>query len=236
MTANKPRDAMLHSGHRDRVRQKFLQHGLDAFSDHEVLELALFFAIPRNDVNELAHRLIERFGSLFNVLNASAIELQQTDGVGEAASALLTLIPQIERKCQISLSSRFRQTPIMNAADAAKLLQPFFLNQLKEVFYGLTLNNAQQQLSLRKLFTGSVSETSVSIREVMEFAIQDRATGLIIAHNHPSGVPFASQGDISQTDRLQDALKIIKVRLNDHIIFAHNEWTSMRETQTLRDM
>ena len=91
-----------HSGHRDRMRQRFIRDGLDSFQDHEALELLLFYAIPRRDVNELAHRLLLRFGSLSGVFDASMDQLTTVEGLGPQAAALIKLVPQLNRKYQLS--------------------------------------------------------------------------------------------------------------------------------------
>ena len=155
----------LHDGHRQRKKQRFLQHGLDSFADHEVLELLLFYAIPRRDTNETAHRLLEHFGTLKGVLMASVEELQKVEGVGENAAILLHLLQAVSYR---TLRAAGDDT-ILNSVDSAgAYFQKLLHGERREVLYQVCLDAKGKVLSHKRLSSGTVSMAPVNVREVVE--------------------------------------------------------------------
>ena len=193
----------LHDGHRQRKKQRFLQHGLDSFADHEVLELLLFYAIPRRDTNETAHRLLEHFGTLKGVLTASVEELQKVEGVGESAAAFLHLLQAVGYR---ALRTAGDDT-ILNSVDSAgAYFQKLLRGERREVLYQVCLDAKGKVLSHKRLSSGTVSMAPVNVREVVENALYTDASGVLLAHNHPSGIALPSEDDRQITLQIRQAL------------------------------
>ena len=221
----------VHDGHRDRLRQSYLEHGLMSMNDINALELLLFYAIPRRDTNEIAHRLLDRFGSLDGVFSASAEELQEVEGIGENAAALLTLIPEIMKKSRVSKAREIRQ--IRSSDDAGAYLLPYFLNERDEVVYLLCLDSKRCVICCAEMGRGVVNSVDTGIRRIVEKALMVRASSVILAHNHPDGIALPSREDEVFTRALYNALETVGIRLEDHIITAEDDYTSMADTGLL---
>ena len=221
----------VHDGHRDRLRQSYLEHGLMSMNDINALELLLFYAIPRRDTNEIAHRLLDRFGSLDGVFSAPAEELQEVEGIGENAAALLTLIPEIMKKSRVSKGREIRQ--IRSSDDAGAYLLPYFLNERDEVVYLLCLDTKRCVICCAEMGRGVVNSVDTGIRRIVEKALKVRASSVIIAHNHPDGIALPSREDEVFTRALYNALETVGIRLEDHIIAAEDDYTSMADTGLL---
>ena len=215
----------IHAGHRERIRERLRTAGLEAFSDHEALELLLTFAIPRQDVNPLAHALIDTFGSLSAVLDAHENELLRVKGMGKNGALLLTLMPQLMRRYQ--LSSLGERPVITTLADAKAYLAPLFMGRSEENIYMLCLDQAGHVLHRALLHTGTVDQVMLHPRTVVETALRHHAHAVILAHNHPSGTAEPSQADADVTGRISTALHMISIRLADHLIFAGADAFSM---------
>ena len=218
----------VHDGHRDRLRQSYLEHGLQGMNDINALELLLFYAIPRRDTNETAHRLLERFGSLDGVFSATLEELKEVEGIGENAAALLTLIPEIMKKSRVSRAHEIRQ--IRSSDDAGAYLLPYFLNEREEVVYLLCLDAKRCVISCPEVGRGVVNSVNTGIRRIVERALKARACSVILAHNHPDGIALPSREDEMFTRALFNALETVSIRLEDHIIVAEDDYTSMADT------
>ena len=221
----------VHDGHRDRLRQSYLEHGLMSMNDINALELLLFYAIPRRDTNEIAHRLLDRFGSLDGVFSAPAEELQEVEGIGENAAALLTLIPEIMKKSRVSKAREIRQ--IRSSDDAGAYLLPYFLNERDEVIYLLCLDTKRCVICCAEMGRGVVNSVDTGIRRIVEKALKVRACSAILAHNHPDGIALPSREDEVFTRALYNALETVGIRLEDHIIVAEDDYTSMADTGLL---
>jgi len=218
----------IHSGHRERIRNRLRNEGLSSFSEHEVLELLLTYAIPRQDVNPLAHELIARFGRLSNVLEADERELLQVKGMGANAALLLTMMPQLMRYYQMNAMGE--RPVIVNLAEAKAYCAPLFLGAHEEHSYLLCLDQRGHVLHLALLHTGTVDEVPLYPRTVVETALRYKAHSVILAHNHPGGTAKASQADVDTTKAITSALFMIGIKLVDHLIFAgENCYSMMRE-------
>ena len=218
----------VHDGHRDRVRKRFLENGLDGFADHEVLELLLYYAIPRGDVNPLAHALADRFGSLSAALSAPMELLTQVDGVGERTAILLHLVPQIAQKAR--LADLKRDLALNTRERVGDYLLELFSRERNEAAYQICLDGKGKLLACRRLGEGSVSAVVLDIRKIVENAILYSASSVILAHNHPSGIALPSQEDQAVTLRAKAALEAIDVRLEDHIVVADNDFISFHQS------
>lgn len=222
----------IHDGHREKKRQQFLQHGLDSFADHEVLELLLFYAIPRKDTNPIAHALMDRFGSLDAVLAAPVEELCRVKGVGESAAALLKLTPQVYRRSRMAAAERER---VLNSSQrAGDYLLELFTGETAEVLYELCLDRKGKLLACRRVGEGGVSSINVDLRKIVENALLTGASGVILSHNHPSGIALPSADDCAATVRVKEALKTVGLVLVDHIVVADGDYVSMADSGQLR--
>lgn len=218
----------IHDGHRLRLKQRFQKEGLDHFSDHQVLELLLFYAIPRGDVNGIAHDLITTFGSLNQVLDASVEDLKKVKGVGDHAATLLALVTHLCRYYQVDSAQR---SSLLTSLDAcAAYLIPRFFGRSKETVFILCLDAKCKVLCCKEVGEGSVNAASISIREVVQIALSCNATSVVLAHNHPSGVALPSQEDIATTQRLYAALNAVEVHLVDHIVVADGDYVSLLQS------
>lgn len=207
-----------HEGHRERMRQRFLNNKLSGFAPHEVLELLLFYAIPRKNVNPLAHELLKRFGSLTAVLSASVEELQEIEGVTKTAAVLITLMDPLVRYAD---RDQLGDRPYMRNLREAKLYcANLFTNASEEKFYLICLDAQGRVLRAVMVFSGTIDEVTIYPREVIGSAIRHNAQAVVLAHNHPSGVPEPSNADIQTTEQLREAFAAIGITLQDHLIYA----------------
>lgn len=218
----------LHGGHRQRLRNTFLENGLGGMNDINALELLLFYALPRRDTNETAHLLLKRFGSLDGVFSASVEDLCEVEGIGEYAASLITLVPQIMKKSAISKAKETRQ--IKNSTEAGVYLLPFFLNEQDEVVYLLCLDAKRSVLCCEEMGRGVVNSVDANVRRIVEKALKVRACSAILAHNHPGGLAIPSREDDIFTRCLYNALETVGIRLEDHIIVADGDYVSVADT------
>lgn len=222
----------VHDGHRQRMKKRFMKYGADSFDDINLLELILFYAIPRTDTNLLAHALLDRFGSFSAVMEASPSQLMEVEGVGENTAALLHLIPAV--------SQRYVQgkTPADQAlstpAEAARYLIPLYMYETDEVIRAVFLDARDRPIACRELSRGVVDAATISSRKLAEDALRNRASAVILSHNHPSGVALPSAEDEFTTQQMARALEILGIELRDHIVIAGCEYVSMREGGLLR--
>lgn len=214
----------IHDGHRKRLIQRFLEEGLDSFEPHNVLELLLFYSIPRRDTNELAHQLIDTFGSLNGVFNAPYEALMQIDGVGANTAALLKLVPQLTRTYY---SGTKREIILSSYDEAGVYFLPYFIGRQEEVVFMVCLDAKSRVISHQLLHKGSVNSAETNIRKIMNVALQCNAVGVLLAHNHPGGMALPSPEDVATTRYIRDALRPMGVELLDHIIVADQDFTSL---------
>ena len=223
----------IHDGHREKMRQRFLKSGLDAFADHEALELLLYYAIPRRDTNPIAHALMERYGSLSAVLAAPVEDLKKVEGVGESAAILLKLTPQLYRKAKMSDAGQ--ETILSSVERVGAYLLDRFAGEKNEVVYQLCLDRKGKLLVCKKLGEGGVTSADLDIRRLVENALLTGASAVVLAHNHPSGVALPSRDDYAATDRAKTALAVVGVALTDHIIVADGDFVSMADSGYIAD-
>jgi len=218
----------IHDGHREKMRKRYLSGGLEPFADHEALELLLTYAIPRRDVNPVAHALIERYGSLPAVLAAPVEDLKNVAGIGESAAVLLSLVPQVYKKARLAEAGQ--ETVLSTTERAGAFLLERFVGEQHEVIYQLCLDRKGKLLTCKRLGEGGIASADLDVRKMVENAILSQASAVILAHNHPSGVALPSQEDYAATDKAQAALATIGVELADHIIVADGDYVSMNDS------
>jgi len=222
----------IHDGHRERMKQRFAEHGLDGFDDHTALELLLFYALPRADVNPLAHALMDRFGTFAAVFDATEEELRSVPGVGESTAVLLKLVPQVARRYLMSRSSF--DVILDSSKKAGEYLVPRFYAEKDEVVYLVCLDAKGKVLACRFMGRGSVNSANISVRKIVECALLCNATSAIVAHNHTSGIALPSKEDEASTRKIASALAAVDVVLADHIIVADGDFVSMADNGFFR--
>ena len=222
-----------HSGHRARLKQRFLQSGLLGWSDHEIMELLLCYAIPRGDVNGLSHALIDSFGSLAGVLDASPDELERVNGMGGHSVTLLKLIPALGGRY---LEERSEMGRIVRTAEqAGAYLAPYFHGARNEMSYVLCLDSKDKVLGVRKVSEGCIYAADINIRRIAEEALALRAARIYLAHNHISNLAFPSYADWQSTDTVRAALGAVGLELVDHLIFVDGDMVSLNESEACRN-
>lgn len=215
----------LHEGHRKRMKERFIKSGLDDFTPHNILELLLFYSIPRGDTNPVAHRLIDTFGSLSGVFDATPEELAKVDGVGENSAILISMIPQIARKY---LEDKADTANIVGGcSDIGAFLLPKFVGRTNEALMMVSIDNKNKIISCSVVAEGTVDSAKVSRRKIMEEAMKVKATRVILAHNHPCGVAVPSSEDVVMTKEIGRLFAQVGIELVDHIIVANDDYVSM---------
>lgn len=219
---------MIHEGHRQRLKKRFLQEGMEHFEDHEVLELMLYYTIPRRDTNAIAHNLLKHFGSLAQVMEAPVTELMKVAEVGENAAIFLSALNAFCRYYQVSRSNT--QVILQTIEACGDYLLPFFYGRRNETVYLLCLDAKCKVLSCKEVGEGSVNSAAVPIRRIVEMALGANATAAVLAHNHPSGMAIPSGEDQLTTRRLAAALSAVDIELVDHLVVADDDYVSMRQS------
>lgn len=218
-----------HAGHRSRLKNRFLSNGLKGFEEHNVLELLLFFGIPRSDTNEIAHALINRFGSFNEVLEAPFEEICKVKGVSEHCATLIKLLPAVSE--YYLLQRQKEKKTLKTSEEAAEYLISQYMFEKSEVFSIICLDSSCHFLRFDKLSEGSVNLTEVNMRKAMDVVMKAGASCIVLAHNHPGGNTNPSIDDLSTTRKLCDAFKMINVKILDHIIVSGDKFTSLINSQ-----
>ena len=190
-----------------------------------MLELLLFYAMPQRDTNPIAHRLLDAFGSLAQVLDAPVDTLMAQGGLTENSAALFRLVTEAARRAQISKATQ--GTVLSTNRKCAEYLLPFFFGLTEETVYVLALDGKCQVLGCDKLFTGSLNATAISVRSIVEYALRKGAISIVLAHNHTSGLAAPSAEDIDVTEQLAKTLVEVEVLLVDHVVVSGTTYTSM---------
>ena len=222
-----PKQGQKSNGHRSRLRQKFLQGGLDSFLNYEIIELLLTLGTPRKDCKQIAKMAIKKFKGLRGVLDASLDDLRQIDGIGPSNVFGLKLFQAIsERYAKEKIPSNTSLTTLHEISD---YLKKKLGREKKEHFATLLLDSQHNMISFNNISTGILNESLVHPREVFEPAIKSLAAGIIIAHNHPSGDLEPSIEDIKITQRLVSVGDLTGIKVIDHVIVSSKGYISLKE-------
>ena len=221
----------MHEGHRDRLTKRFINGGFEGFAEHELLEFLLFYALPRVDTNSIAHRLIDRFGSLAGVLEADPKELMQVEGIGPKAAAFLAMLPEAFRAYE---RSKLGKRPcIRSIREACAFAKTLLYGKPVEQIYVIWLNAQNRVIHSERLSEGSVSESPVHIGRIAAAALRHHAVRGIVAHNHPGGSVRPSPADICATQDILRALAVLGIELVDHIIVSDSATFSFQADSML---
>jgi len=216
----------IHAGHRERLKNKFIRLGAEGLEEHELLELLLFYAIPQKNTNPIAHALIEKFGSLVNVINADIKELTEVSGIGMHAATLI--------KLQASLAKVYYTTVpkkkcLRSIGEASEYIVNHLYEYKSEVFYVFALDVNLGLLGHKLIAEGDIDKVSVDVKKVVSFALDVRAAYLILAHNHPNGAAVPSYADIAMTKQIVSVLSSLGVGVCDHIITSGRNFYSFNK-------
>lgn len=215
----------IHKEHRQRMKKRFRENGLDSFTEIQVLELLLFYVIPRRDTNEIAHYLLKRFKTLAQVLDAPLEELEKVEGIGRETATFLKLIPASAKAYMISAASG--DIILDTLEKCGRYLENFFIGSRVEKIYLLCLDAKCKMLCCKEIGEGNVNSAGISTRKVVETALAAGASSVVLAHNHPSGIALPSAEDLQTTKRIAMALQTVEIPLVDHIIVADADHISM---------
>ena len=217
----------IHEGHRERLRQRFLDEGLDGFNEINALEMLLFYINPRKDTNPTAHKLLDRFDSLYGVFSASVEELREVDGVGDNTAVFIKFLSELFKKIQKNKNDDSIQ--IVSPEIAAEVLIPEFKFETAEKLMLLCLDSNRRIIKCCEISRGVVNTVDLNQRLIAETALKFKSSSVILAHNHPGGNTNPSKEDISSTGIVAKALNIVGIQLADHIIVSDDEYSSFCE-------
>lgn len=215
----------MHKDHRKHTKDRFLSEGLDSFEPHNVLELLLFYSIPQKDTNETAHMLINRFGSLSAVFDAPYDDLLTVPGISEHSATLIKLIPAISRR--YAMEKNPKVTKLSSIEDIGKYLVARYLGVTEETVLLLLLDNKFGLIDCVKVHEGSVNSSAITMRKLIETALFKRASMVVLAHNHPSGVALPSSDDLFTTQQVKRAFDLVEIGMLAHIIVAGDTFTNI---------
>ena len=224
---DKTKKANIHEGHRGRLKARCIQEGLASFTEHQLLELLLFYAIPYRDTNELAHQLIDYYGSFSAVLDADYHELLQRPGVGPNTALLLSMLPGMFRRYQLDRWGE--KVRIDNLRSLGDYVVNLFIGCNYEEFYLICLDSQDHVTQAALINKGTLNEVSIYPRVVVETALRHKARSVVLAHNHPGGSLRPTSGDMHLTRRLISILQEININVVDHIIVAGERYLSFAD-------
>ncbi len=220
-----------HSGHRQRLKKKFIENGFDIFEPHEALEMYLFYAIPRKDTNPLAHRLLDRYLTIGGVCDAPVDELIKDFGLSESAAIYLKMLPEMSR---LYNESKLSNDYIIDYDTLGELFQTKFIGRTGEAL-ALILGDAKGKMIFFDIISkGSISATEMPVRKIVDLALRYNAKSAYIAHNHPSGSALPSLGDITATHTIFKTLNGVGVALIDHFIITDDDYVSLRQSHVAK--
>lgn len=219
-------------GHRERLRERFEKSGFNGFHDYEVLEFLLTFIFRQGDVKPLAKELIKTFGSFSKVLDASVEELENIKGMGKASALSLhafreTMAYYFQNHATVD------KEQITKMSALVEMLRASIGHKQNEILFAVFLNAKNEVLATKELGEGTVSQASAFPRKIVEEALKQKATSIILAHNHPGGVAEPSEHDERITTEIQKALALVEISLQDHIILANNEYYSFKRNNLI---
>ncbi len=216
----------LHTGHRHRLRQSFLNNGLSSFQPHNVLELLLFYAFPRIDTNEISHKLLNRFKTISGVFNAPYEELLKVEGMGESSAVLLKLIPQLLNVYSVDMTIN---EPMNSLKTVCNFFFGAYIGVKTEQLKVCCLDDNLHVVSCVTVEEGGVNTVPINVRKIVEATYRSNCSLVILAHNHPNGIALPSDKDIQATRQLMEILASVGIKLLDHVIVSPQNAISMKE-------
>lgn len=223
----KPSDIPHYKYHRQRLKKKFTASGVDAFYDYEVLELLLSYAIPQKDVKPLAKDLLKNFGSLKGVMDASIRDLEGVTGIGMHTAVLIKLVKDMG---SLYLKEKVKEKPQITCTRELLDYCKTTIGGLKDERFCVIYLDAQNKITgMETIQEGIVNQAVVYPRKVLENALEQKASAIILVHNHPSGHVKPSDADIRLTKTIRDTARMLDILVHDHVIVGENRFFSFRE-------
>ena len=225
----------IHEGHRQRL--KFAVDNdpeMDSFGEHQVLEYLLTFLIPRKDTNPIAHELIDNFGNLYGVLSATYEELCRVPNMTKNAAHLLPNLISIVRKAELSrIKNKMRSN---NIDDAVELFRPYFIGRNYEKLYMASLDINDRVMQVNCISDGMANFSTIDVSKIMAIISRNKATKIILAHNHPAGTLSPSNEDVLCTSTLAITLNTVGTVIVDHLIFTTDDYFSFYQHDMMGDI
>lgn len=218
----------IHDGHRERMKDRFRKNGIACLQEHEVLEMLLYYCIPRRDTNEIAHTLLKEFKTLPRLFNASPKELERVDGVGKNTALFISFIRQLER--YFPDDDVDPDEILWSLKRCHKYLQRCLAGKKNETVMLLCLDAKCKLLGCQVIGEGSLHSANASVRKIVETAIAANATSVVLAHNHPGGLAVPSGEDVQTTKQIAMMLKNLDIVLMDHVVVSGVEIVSLVES------
>ena len=223
-----------HEGHRSRLRETFQRSGIEGMPDHQVLELLLTYALPRVDVNPLAHQLLSRFGSLTEVLSARSDQLRQVPGIGESAAVFLSLLGEVDRRMLLQrFSGQGRQPVLGTPSSLGRYMMALSLHDRYETLRLVCLNKKYELIHAGVVSSGSLTEVLADPRPILETALIHKACFIALSHNHPSGDVSPSREDEDAAMRIEKAAEAVGIGVADQFILGRGAAYSLRSGRVL---
>ena len=216
----------IHSGHRERMKQRFRETGFQGFSDVNALELLLFYAIPRQDTNPIAHALLNRFGSFHDVIDAPYEDLVKVPGVGANTATFIKMIPAV---CKRYIQGKQKpKKAYLTMEQLEDYVIPLFSFEMEETLYLICMDSGNRITYCEPIAQGGMDSVVAEPRKILEIALDRRAVKVVLAHNHPSGIAAPSVSDMNLTRDIQSCLALFNIELLDHFVVAEEMCVSMR--------
>ena len=221
----------LHSGHRQRMRERIKKHGAQTLEDHELLEVLLYYCIPRKNTNPIAHKLLKEYGSMHELLTADYTDIMEKGEISENAAIFLSLaVETAKRLNEVKLE---KGELIKSPSIAGKRCIELLKFEKREVFYLLAIDPKGRLINACELNRGSVTGVSIDSRKLIETAVKQNADRVILLHNHPGGNVKPSPADILLTNEAIKLLKTVKISVMDHIIVNESEYYSFKDNELI---
>lgn len=222
-----------HKDHRKRMLDKMEKNGASSFYDHELVEMLLYFSIPREDTNPIAHSLLNELGGLAGVLKAEKTALKTVHGIGDKSAALINIVGELYRRniTNTNIGTRFKVT---NTQDAITYCRTLFLDKKYECFYVICLDIRGKVTGDCFVSEGVLDQAPAYSRKIVEAAFKHTAHSVILTHNHPGGNMFPSRNDDAVTIAARNALASVGIVLNDHIIISDEGYYSYASVSKIK--
>ena len=219
----------IHKGHRQRLKEKYINNGIDSFKFHEILELLLFCPLHRKNTNEIGHELAKKFGDSFaEIFEASDERLKEVNGIGDEAVSHIRFLADITRLYNIDRAKK-AEKDFVSLKIQEEFLTANYTGKRREEVFLITLNNRMERISCDLIYIGSVNSSKVDMNKMVKIALNNDAASVIVAHNHPNGRVDPSPEDIETTRRMEWIFDAISLKLIDHYVIADTKISGIKE-------
>lgn len=218
---------ILHSGHRKRMRERYRKNGLEGFEQHEFVELLLYHALPRVNTNKIAHELVNKFKTFANIIEADEEALKEVPGVSDNAAVYFKILADAVKL--YNLDKVLETGEVRSKAYYENYLVQYYKAESSEKVLLLTLNAKMGIISEDIIYEGNANSANVDMHKMMKIALVNNASGVILAHNHPDGMPYPTPDDLETTKRVLNLFNEVRVHFIDHYIVAGNQISSVRD-------